>query len=46
MSTAVAKTAVLKSINPYNGEVLKTFDEMSPAEVDSAIAMADEAFRQ
>lgn len=46
MSTAVAKTAVLKSINPYNGEVLKTFDEMSPAEVDSAIAKADEAFRQ
>lgn len=46
MSDAVAKTAVLKSINPYNGEVLKTFDEMSPAEVDSAIAKADEAFRQ
>jgi len=46
MSTAVAKTAVLKSINPYTGEVLKTFDEMSPAEVDSAIAKADEAFRQ
>ena len=46
MSTAVAKTAVLKSINPYNGEVLKTFDEMSPAEVDSAIAKAAEAFRQ
>lgn len=46
MSTPVAKTAVLKSINPYNGEVLKTFDEMSPAEVDSAIAKADEAFRQ
>ena len=46
MSTAVAKTAVLKSINPYNAEVLKTFDEMSPAEVDSAIAKADEAFRQ
>ena len=46
MSTAVEKTAVLKSINPYNGEVLKTFDEMSPAEVDSAIAKADEAFRQ
>ncbi|WP_413431091.1 NAD-dependent succinate-semialdehyde dehydrogenase [Crateriforma spongiae] len=46
MSTAVAKTAVLKSINPYNGEVLKTFDEMSLAEVDSAIAQADEAFRQ
>lgn len=46
MSTAVATTAVLKSINPYNGEVLKTFDEMSPAEVESAIAKADEAFRQ
>ncbi|MCA9143294.1 MAG: NAD-dependent succinate-semialdehyde dehydrogenase [Planctomycetaceae bacterium] len=46
MSTAVEKTAVLKSINPYNGEVLKTFDEMSPAEVDSAIAKADEAFGQ
>lgn len=46
MSTTVAKTAVLKSINPYNGEVLKTYDEMSPEEVDSAIAKADEAFRQ
>lgn len=46
MSTAFEKTAVLKSINPYNGEVLKTYDEMSPAEVDSAIAKADEAFRQ
>lgn len=46
MSTAVEKTAVLKSINPYNGEVLKTYDEMSPAKVDSAIAKADEAFRQ
>ena len=46
MSNAVATTAVLKSINPYTGEVLKTFDEMSPAEVDSAIAKADEAFRQ
>ena len=46
MSTAVATTAVLKSINPYTGEVLKTFDEMSPADVDSAIAKADEAFRQ
>lgn len=46
MSTAVATTAVLKSINPYTGEVLKTFDEMSPADVDSAIAKADEAFRR
>ena len=46
MSTAIANRAVLKSINPYNGEVLKAFDEMSPAEVDSAIAKADEAFRQ
>ncbi|MFN3152269.1 NAD-dependent succinate-semialdehyde dehydrogenase [Bremerella sp.] len=46
MSTKVATTCVLKSINPYNGEVLKTFDEMTPAEVDSAIAKADEAFRQ
>ena len=46
MSNAAAERAVLKSINPYNGEVLKTFDEMSPAQVDSAIAKADEAFRQ
>ena len=43
MSTAVAQNAVLKSINPYSGEVLKTYDEESPAEVDSAIAKADES---
>ncbi|PQO29896.1 NAD-dependent succinate-semialdehyde dehydrogenase [Bremerella cremea] len=45
MSNEVAKDG-LKSINPYNGEVLRTYDEMSPTEVDSAIAKADGAFRQ
>lgn len=44
MSTAVVQKSVLKSVNPFNGEVLKTYEEMSPAEVDTVIAKADEAF--
>lgn len=35
----------LKSINPYNGELLKTFEEMTPQAVDDAIAAAHEAFK-
>ncbi|TWT32175.1 Succinate-semialdehyde dehydrogenase [NADP(+)] 1 [Posidoniimonas corsicana] len=45
-ATATAASPTLKSVNPYNGEVLKTYDEMSPEEVDAAIAKADEAFRE
>ncbi|REK10782.1 MAG: NAD-dependent succinate-semialdehyde dehydrogenase [Planctomycetota bacterium] len=36
----------LKSINPFNGEVLKTYREMTPDEVEAATAKADEAFRK
>jgi succinate-semialdehyde dehydrogenase/glutarate-semialdehyde dehydrogenase len=39
-----AERAVLKSINPYNGQVLKTYTEMSPEEVDNAVAAAHECF--
>lgn len=36
----------LKSINPYSGEVLKLYEEMSADEVDAAIEKADSAFRE
>ena len=45
-ATAIATRRELKSVNPYNGEVLKTYEEMTPEEVDFAIATADEAFRE
>jgi succinate-semialdehyde dehydrogenase/glutarate-semialdehyde dehydrogenase len=35
----------IATINPATGELLKTFDPMSPEQVDAAIARADEAFR-
>ncbi|MGB0715351.1 MAG: aldehyde dehydrogenase family protein, partial [Phycisphaerae bacterium] len=35
----------LTSVNPYNGEVLKTYAEMTPAAVEAAIEAADTAFR-
>jgi succinate-semialdehyde dehydrogenase/glutarate-semialdehyde dehydrogenase len=45
MSTTTTKqTNTLQSVNPYNGEILKTFDELPLEEVDSVIAKADEAF--
>jgi succinate-semialdehyde dehydrogenase/glutarate-semialdehyde dehydrogenase len=34
----------LKSVNPYNGKVLKTYEEMTPEVVDAAIGAAHEAF--
>jgi len=48
MSTATLteKRGTLKSINPYSGETLKTYQEMTPDEVDRAIGTADEAFRE
>lgn len=50
MSVTVDKTMVsgnvLKSINPFNGELLKSYDEMSPEAVEAAIDRADEAFRE
>jgi succinate-semialdehyde dehydrogenase/glutarate-semialdehyde dehydrogenase len=45
-TTATKTRNELKSINPFNGEVMKTYDEMTRQEVDAAIATADEAFRQ
>ena len=36
---------VLRSVNPYSGEVMKTYPEMQPEEVDQAIAKAHERFR-
>jgi succinate-semialdehyde dehydrogenase/glutarate-semialdehyde dehydrogenase len=41
---STAERAVLRSVNPYNGETLATFVEMSPDEVDNAIATAHERF--
>lgn len=35
---------MIESINPATGETIKTYQEMSPAEVESAIAAAHEAF--
>ena len=43
-ATATVKKTGLKSINPFNGEVLKTYEEMSPQAVDAAIGAAQEAF--
>lgn len=34
----------LVSVNPFNGETLKNFEELSPAEVTAAIARAHDAF--
>ena len=44
-TTTVTTKRSLKSINPYNGEVLKTYEEMSPEAVDAAIGRADAAYR-
>lgn len=35
----------MKSINPYNNQVLKTFEEYSKTEIESTIQEADAAFR-
>jgi len=43
-SEAKEKRAVLGSVNPYNGQMLKTYDEMTPKEVDHAIGQAHERF--
>lgn len=39
-----APRAVFRSINPYNGQELKTFTEMSVEEIDVAVATAHERF--
>jgi succinate-semialdehyde dehydrogenase / glutarate-semialdehyde dehydrogenase len=41
-----AGRGVLHSVNPYNGQLLKTYFEMMPDEVDSAIATAHERFKK
>ena len=46
-TTAESKTTrTLKSVNPYNGETLTTFPEMTPEEIDAAIGKADKAYEE
>ena len=35
----------IQSVNPFNGELLETFDEMTPAQIDTTIGKADKAFK-
>lgn len=35
----------IQSVNPLNGELLETFDEMTPAQIDTTIGKADKAFK-
>jgi succinate-semialdehyde dehydrogenase/glutarate-semialdehyde dehydrogenase len=35
-----------RSINPFTGELLRTFDQLTDAQVESALAQADGAFRR
>ena len=37
---------LLRSVNPYNGQLLKTYVEMTPDEVDRAIGNAHERFKK
>ena len=43
-SEETEKRALLRSVNPYNGQTLKTFTEMTSEGVDRAIALAHERF--
>jgi len=43
-SEANEKRSVLRSVNPYNGQMLKTYNEMTSKEVDRAIGQAHERF--
>ncbi|HEX3420478.1 MAG TPA: NAD-dependent succinate-semialdehyde dehydrogenase [Candidatus Udaeobacter sp.] len=43
-SEEAQKRALLRSVNPYNGQTLKTYPEMTPEEVDGVIAGAHERF--
>ena len=38
--------AELKSVNPFTGQVLETFPEWSPEQVDAAIARAEATYRE
>jgi succinate-semialdehyde dehydrogenase/glutarate-semialdehyde dehydrogenase len=42
--TSQQQRGVLRSINPYNGQLLRTFTEMSVDEIDGAIARAHARF--
>lgn len=46
MSTATLSQHSIDSVNPATGEVMKSYEEMSPEAVESAIASAHEAFQQ
>lgn len=44
MNNTTEKTSI-KSVNPFNNEVLKEFEIMSPEKVDSIIDKADQSFK-
>jgi acyl-CoA reductase-like NAD-dependent aldehyde dehydrogenase len=44
-SEETGKRSLLRSVNPYDGQTLKTYPEMTPDEVDRGIAGAHERFR-
>jgi len=41
-----SSTIAIQTVNPFTNEVVKTFDEMNDAQLEAAVAQADEAFRQ
>ena len=45
-ATAIPSQQSLKSVNPLNGALLKTYPEMSPEEITAAIGKADEVYKQ
>ncbi len=44
META-AKSSPIKTVNPFNNELVKTFEVMTDEQIDSKIALADQAFQ-
>lgn len=36
----------IQSVNPYDSELLESFEEMTPVEIDAAIGKADAAYRE
>lgn len=44
-SGTTSERTTLRSVNPYNGQVLKTFTEMSSEDVSDAIAKAHDRFK-
>lgn len=43
---AIQSKTAIQSINPATGEVLRTFEELSDAEIDAALAQAQRAYEQ